>query len=351
MMDYLIIGQGLAGTLLAHFLQADGCSVHIIDDAQPHSATRVAAGLINPVTGRRFVKSWRIDELLPFARQTYRELEERLGVKLYHERPIYRALYSIEEENIWLERCADPSYQVYVADEQLPPGMAQYVLPPRSFGRVNGGAQVNIGILADTFRQRALEAGILETGTFDFSLLRTEPDVVRYGDISARKVVFCDGRWGKANPFFNHLPLTGDKGEVLLVRFPPEVSFEAIIKHRVFVVPLDDGSYWIGSNYRSHYESDTPTEQGRGWLEENLKQSLSCPFEVLDHRAAVRPTVKDRRPLMGRHPDYPSSVFIVNGLGTKGTSLGPFWVRHFADYLQGRTKLDGEVDIRRFGGI
>lgn len=347
MTDFLIIGQGLAGTLLAHFLQSDGYTVHIVDERQPSAATRVAAGLINPVTGRRFVKSWRIDDLLPFARQTYRLLEAQLGMELYHERPIYRALYSVEEENLWLERCADPQYRQYVSDEGLPGGIARYVMPARGFGRVNGGAQVNIGALVDAFRQQALAEGALEVAPFDFAQLKISSEVIRYGSLNARHIVFCEGRWGKTNPLFGGMPLVGDKGEVLLVRLPADVSQEAIIKHRVFVVPMGGGLYWIGSNYSSRYESDAPTEQGRGWLEENLRRSLSCSFEVLDHRAAVRPTVKDRRPLLGRHPEY-SNVFIFNGLGTKGTSLGPFWARHFADFLQGRTALDAEVDIRRF---
>ncbi|HRF38194.1 MAG TPA: FAD-dependent oxidoreductase, partial [Saprospiraceae bacterium] len=136
MTDFLIIGQGLAGTLLAHFLQSDGYTVRIVDEYQVRASTRVAAGLINPVTGRRFVKSWRIDDLLPFARQTYRLLESQLGVALYHERPIYRALYSVEEENLWLERCADLQYRQYVSDEGLPESIAPYIHPPRGFGRV-----------------------------------------------------------------------------------------------------------------------------------------------------------------------------------------------------------------------
>jgi glycine/D-amino acid oxidase-like deaminating enzyme len=348
MTDFLIIGQGLAGTLLAHFLQSDGYTVRIMDEYQVRASTRVAAGLINPVTGRRFVKSWRIDDLLPFARQTYRLLESQLGVALYHERPIYRALYSVEEENLWLERCADPQYRQYVSDEGLPETIAAYIHPPRGFGRVNGGAQVNIGTLVDAFRQRATAEGILEAAPFDFAQLQISEDAVRYGSLSARHIVFCEGRWGKTNPLFSELPLVGDKGEVLLVRLPAGVSLEAIIKHRVFVVPMGEDLYWVGSNYSSRYESDAPTEQGRGWLEENLRRSLRCSFEVLDHRAAVRPTVKDRRPLLGRHSEY-SNVLIFNGLGTKGTSLGPFWARHFADFLGGKTELDAEVDVRRFG--
>ncbi len=347
MYDFMVIGQGLAGTLLAHFLRWDGCSVVMIDDAQPRAASRVAAGLINPVTGRRFVKSWRIDELLPFARHTYRSLEANLGIPLYHERPILRALYSVEEENLWLERCADPGYRDFIAEPAAPGAYSGYVQPAHAFGQVKGGAQVDLGALIDAVRTKWMGEECLFGEPVDPTRLNISKSEVLYGAVRARRAVYCEGRWSKDNPFFRELPLIGDKGEALIVRFPQGIRFDAVLKHRVFIVPLDNGCYWIGSNYTSRYADDTPTAQGRTTLEENLRRTLTLPFEVLEHRAAIRPTVRDRRPLMGKHPSY-DNLFIFNGLGTKGTSLGPFWARHFADHLQGRTPLDAAVDIKRF---
>lgn len=347
MWDYLLIGQGLAGALLAHFLRADGHKVAVLDDAQPRGATRVAAGLINPVTGRHFVKSWRIDELLPFARSTYREIESQFGISLYHERTIIRALHSVEEENNWLSRCADPGYRAYISDEAGLGAYADWIVPPHAFGTVKGGAQVEVGTLIQKYREVLVSEGCLFSESIDYAKLTITAGGIRYGDVQARQLVFCEGRWTRENPFFQSLPLMGDKGEILLVRFPAGIEFDAILKHRVFVIPLADGSYWIGSNYDSRFESDAPTEKGRGWLEENLRRTLTCPFEVLAHRAAIRPTVRDRRPLLGRHPQFPQ-LAIFNGLGTKGASLGPFWARHLADYLQGKTLLDPAVDIGRF---
>lgn len=347
MWDYLLIGQGLAGTLLAYFLRADGHKVAVLDDAQAGGATRVAAGLITPVTGRHFVKSWRIDELLPFARSTYRALESELEVPLYHERTIIRALHSIEEENNWLGRCADPGYRAYIFDEVDLGAYGDWIVSPHGFGAVKGGAQVEVGTFIEKYREVLESEGCLFSESLDYAKLILTDDGLRYGDIQARKLVFCEGRWTRENPFFQSLPLIGDKGEILIVRFPAGIQFDAILKHRVFVVPLVDGSYWIGSNYDSRFKSDAPTEQGRGWLEENLRRTLTCPFEVLAHRAAIRPTVRDRRPLLGRHPQFPQMA-IFNGLGAKGASLGPFWARHFADYLQEKITLDPMVDNGRF---
>lgn len=346
MYDFLIFGHGLAGALLGDQLIRAGASCFFIDDQHPNAASGVAAGLINPITGRRFVKSWRIDQLLPAAQACYHRLEAELGTPLYHEQPILRALFSIEEENDWLARCLDPNYRPYIADQHalsIPDGL----IHPHGFGLVNSGARVDIGLLVQRLRERRLGAGLLFPERGHIQQLKVSRTGVSYGHIRARAVIFAEGRWGKENPFFPELPLGGDKGEVLQVRFPDDFQLPCIIKHRVFLVPLSDGICWIGSNYSSRYDDDQPTASGRSWLEENLHRSVRVPYEVMAHKSAIRPTVKDRRPLMGQHPDY-DNVFIFNGMGTKGTSLAPYWSEHFAGVLCQGNALDPEVDLRRF---
>ncbi len=346
MLDYLIVGQGIAGSLLTWFLQQEGFAVAIIDDSRPNASSRVAAGLINPITGRRFVKSWRIDELLPFAQETYQRLEVQLGVKIYHSFDIVRAIYTLQEENLWLERCADPLYQPYVLDTAPLGTLAEYIVPARAFGLVKGGARVALPELLGALAQRWMAQGVLLQAPFDFSQLRLERSYIEYGPLRARHIVFCGGFRDKYNPLFPAFPLVGDKGEVFVVRFQGNPVFERILKHKVFIIPLEGDTYWIGANYARRFDHELPTETGYEWLTGQLRQSLSCPFEVIAHHAAVRPTVPDRRPLMGQHPDH-LNVFIFNGLGTKGASLGPFWAHHFVQHLAGRTALDEAVQWRR----
>lgn len=348
MLDYLIVGQGIAGSLLAWFLQEEGFSVAIVDDGRPNASSRVAAGLINPITGRRFVKSWRIDELLPFAQDTYRRLEAQLGVKIYHPFEIVRAIYTVQEENLWLERCADPAYRPYVSDAAPLGVLAEYVAPARAFGLVKGGARVALPELLRALAQRWAAQGALVQASFDFSQLRLGASYVEYDKLRARRIVFCGGYRDKLNPLFPAFPLAGDKGEACIVRFQGAPAFERILKHKVFVIPLENGTYWAGANYAHRFDHELPTEAGYQWLADQLRQSVACPFEVLAHQAAVRPTVPDRRPLMGQHSAC-QHVFIFNGLGTKGASLGPFWAHHFVQYLAGRAALDEAVHWRRFG--
>lgn len=344
--DYLIIGQGLAGTLLSYFLEEAGKKVLVIDQPDERSASQVAAGLINPVTGRRYVKSWRIDDLLPFAEKTYRAIEAKFNIPIYHPRNILRTLFNSREENDWLLRTGDPDYQDYLEDNaQLGP-YAQHTVTAFGYGEVKQSAQVNLPLLIQSYRQHLLSKEQIRSEAFDYEAIEFAAESVRYQDISAQKIIFCEGHKAIHNPYFNYLPFRGAKGEVLIISIP-EINFEKILKHRIFIAPLGDDLYWIGSSYVWQYQDEQPTSQGKAFLMDRLTDVLKVPFEVIEHRSAIRPTVKDRRPFLGLHPEWPQ-LGIFNGLGTKGTSLGPFWAKALQTYLSEDSTLDPEVDIRRF---
>lgn len=344
--DFIIVGQGIAGTLLAHFLQKAGRSVLVIDDGYERASSKVAAGIINPVTGRHYVKSWMIDELLPAARSTYRELESELGVPLYREMNVLRALFSHGEENDWLARCADPAYQPYLTANPEPGIYSAVTEPAFRYGGIRESAQVNVPLLVRAYRQKLELEGALIQEVFDYAALEWFEDGVRYKAIEAGKILFCEGAKGAQNPWFGHLPLQGNKGEVLHIQMAGQAPGQ-ILKHRIFIVPLPAGDYWIGSTSDNRFEDDMPTAKGRDYLKNHLRNLVTVPFEIREHRAALRPTVKDRRPLLGMHPEYPQ-LGIFNGLGTKGTSLGPYWAQAMADLLiQGRP-IPVQVDHCRF---
>ncbi len=344
--DALIVGQGLAGTLLAFNLLNRGCSVHVIDRRLPGTASQVAAGLINPITGRRYLKSWRFDELLPVARDRYRQLEGLLGIRIFHPLPLIRSIFSIREENDWLSRTGDPAYSAYVREEADLGAYAGNLHPARSYGQICQAAQVDLPLLNNTYRAHLQAAGRFTEATFQYENLETGEELLRYGSLTARYLIFCEGWRGAENPWFGHLPFKGDKGDVLLVRFPGR-RFEAALKHKVFIIPLPGGKYWIGATYVHNFDEPDPLPSGREALEKRLQQTVTVPYEVDMHLAAVRPTVSDRRPMLGRHP-ADERLLLFNGLGTKGASLGPYWADHLARHLTEDTPIDPEADIRRF---
>lgn len=345
MYDYLIVGQGLAGTLLGYRLETAGQSVVYLDHPEQTAATEVAAGIINPITGRRFVKSWRIDELLPVARELYQELEQLLNDRFYFELPLARTLFNRGDRNHWEVRSGEAGYATYMDDHPDLGRYADLTHPAFAYGGVRRAGRVEIGRLVRAYRQR-LDNRFHPLG-FDYQQLRFGEERFQYGDIRARRIVFCEGWRGRDNPWFGYLPFGGAKGEVLNVRLPGPIA-EGMLKQHVFLVPQSDGTYWVGATNENRFTSDAPTPENAAYLAGRLQDLLTIPFEQVDHRAAVRPTVKDRRPFLGEHPEHPG-LFIFNGLGTKGASLGPLMSQWMTEFLLGGQSIPGEVDIERFG--
>lgn len=344
--DYIIVGQGLAGTLLSHFLLKKGVSFIVLDDNDQGSSSRIAAGLINPITGRRFVKSWMIDELLPFAKQTYHEIEALLDIKLFHQHPIVRALFSPGEENDWLARSAIAPYKPYIQEPADATAFKDYVHPVFSYSEIRHSARVHLALLVNAYKNLLVQKQYWQEENFDYRALKTTENSVQYKGWSAKKIIFSEGAKVKENPFFNYLPFNCDKGEILLVRIP-NVQFQKIYKHKVYLIPYGADTYWVGASTQWEYPDALPSETGKKELIEKLDKAISVPYTILDHKAAIRPTVRDRRPFIGQHPKL-KNLYLLNGFGTKGTSLGPYWTKHFVDYLVDGTALSKEVDIVRY---
>ena len=339
--DYLIIGQGIAGTMLSWFLLQAGKKVIVMDDAKPNSASRVAAGIINPVSGRRFEPAWMYDTIYPFAKATYLQLSALLQVPVFTARQLWTVFPSAQMRDAFLHKTTVNDYT------EFPSAMRYESLLDQPFGAaIVNGATVNLRALLPAYRQYLATQGALMEAHFDIAALEITPDGVIYGDITAGKILFCDGVATTALPFFKTVKFLPNKGEVLMVKVPGLETTD-IIKKGITLVPQEDGLFWAGSSFIWDYEDDYPTVKQREVLENSLKQLLKVPYEVVDHLSAVRPSGNDRRPIAGFHPSYPS-IGIFNGLGTKGCSLAPFMAAHFRDVLVANAPLMPEISLQRY---
>lgn len=342
--DFIIVGQGIAGSMLAWFLLEAGKRILIIDEFNANTASRVASGIINPVTGKRLVKSWKADKLMPFADRTYRHLEKELNAHFFSRTAICR-LFSNKEDYLFFRQKNELG--------QLP----EYVKPltgvPDCFNdSVLGGIEISDAfhldypVLLSSLRKFFLERKILLDEKIDFEYIRLLQGAVSYKDVEALKIIFCEGSHAMKNPYFRWLPFNLAKGEVITVRmenFPDDC-----IWHKgVFILPLENNLFRVGATYEWNFADEYPSETGKNELAERLSKAIRIPFEIIEHKAAIRPTVADRRPLIGLHPKY-SQVGIFNGLGTKGASLAPFLSEQFATHLVNGSPLDEEVNINRF---
>ncbi len=345
--DYLVIGQGICGSLLTHELQKAGRSCFIIDDNRPFVASRVASGIINPVTGRRIVKSWMIDDLVPVAQAVYREAGEMLGVEGLAATDIVDFFPTPQMRLAFLHRLSeDPAYLSMPADENDHLDQFAYTF---GYGRISPVLLVNLSGLLPAFRNRFIAQQVLRPESFDQTRLVVAADHVRYDDITAGKIIFCDGINSGGSSWFKTLPFAPNKGEALLVDIPGLVS-ASLYKKGITLVPWKEGLWWVGSSHQWQFDTDQPTEAFRLQTEAQLKQFCKIPFTVVDHWAAVRPATLERRPFVGLHPAHPA-IGIFNGMGTKGCSLAPFFARQLADHLTQKIPLLPEVDICRFQGI
>ncbi len=342
----LIVGQGLAGTVLAATLEGFGCDVFVLDEGHEKAASSVAAGIINPITGKRFVKSWMWEEMLPTAEVFYRKTGERLGREIWRPREIVRILPTVKEANDWSARASLPDYSSYLFERNDGGDWSRILRPGFLFGGLRRAAQIDLPALLGGFRQVLTEKGRLFDEKLDFDRISTSTDAVGYGQEKFSKIIFCDGWRGSQNPFFRDSDCWNlAKGEALTVRIPG-FSTDLLLKKTLMLAPLGGDEFWAGATTEWDFTDGRPTEKGRAEILEELEKTLAVPFEVTGHRSSIRPTMFDKRPVMGFLPEKPA-IGIFNGMGAKGCSLAPFWAEKFARHLVFGEKLAAEVDFGR----
>ncbi|MDR6560849.1 MULTISPECIES: FAD-binding oxidoreductase [unclassified Arcicella] len=337
--DFIIVGQGLAGSLLAYLLLQRGKKVQIFDAPEIPSSSRVAAGIFNPVTGRKLVKTWMADELFPFLEQFYLELEDVLQVKFFHQVPIYRPFPNEEVQEYFKSDKVPEDFADFATIEFE--NIAYQDLVNSQLGGVTTkqSGWVDLKILLDAFRDFFRQKGVLFQENFN-------PESALSNNC---KTIFCEGFQARSNPYFNYLPFNPVKGEVLEVTIE-DITLDNIINQGAFVVPLSQNTFRLGATYSWHELDFIPTHQGKEDLLMKYHKLMKPNLEVIGHLAGVRPATKDRRPFIGIHPDFPQ-IGIFNGLGSKGVSLAPYFATQFTEFLLFGKELSPEVNINRFTSL
>ena len=345
MHDFIIIGQGVAGSFLAEELFKRGCKILVIDKLNLSSASNIAYAVINPITGRRMVKTWLADELISHAEKTYRRLENDLSENFFSPVKIVRLFNSVKDQNDWSVRCADSGYEKYLSNSNIVCLDSEKIKNDFGGFEINGGYKIAAALFFAALRKFFKQKDILLEEDFEFENLVHEKDCVRYKNHTAQKIIFCDGAQALQNPYFKFLPFQPAKGEILILKIE-NLHEEKIISHEIAIAPLGGNLYYIAATHDWNFHDSLPSEGGKIELLANLSAVLKLPFKVVEHKAAIRPTVKDRRPFIGFHPQF-QNVGIFNGMGTKGFSLAPFFAKHFAENLLEGKDLMREVNVLR----
>ncbi len=347
MLDYIIIGAGLSGIAVAEQLISRGKKLMVFDDNSQASST-VAGGIYNPVILKRFTLAWNADEQLEKALPFYKNLERKLNVSLIKDLPIYRRFHSVEEQNDWFSSM-DKSALSKFLDEKLVSALNKHIPSSFSFGHVKHTGVINTELLLETYRDYLLSINSFKNETFNYSDIKITEDGCTYKNWRAKKIIFCDGFGLKKNPFFNYLPLQGNKGEYLIIK-AEDLKLEVAVKASIFIIPLGNDLYKIGATYNNWDKTKVPTSEGKNYLLNKLKGFLTCKFEVVDQIAGIRPATNDRKPLVGKHPKY-ENMYCCNGFGSRGVLIAPTVASELINYIEDSVALSEEIDIIRYAKL
>lgn len=344
--DYLIVGQGIAGSVLSYMLIRQGYQVMVLDSGSTHTSSKVAAGIFNPVTGKRLVKTWEADKIFPFLESFYTGMEKVLGAKLFYPMPIYRPYKTIEEQNSWTAKTSSPDLVSYTETQVNNSAYSKFIHNPYGGMLIKHSGYIDIPVMLRAHQKYLINQKSYLQKVFTYTDVEVLDGQVVWQDIQAKKILFCEGTYNIKNPYFHWLPFEQVKGELLIVHIP-DIQLDHIINRGIFILPLKDDLYKVGATYEWDNLTWETTKKAEQELTDKLKELIKIPFTVIDHQAGIRPASPDRRPFIGLHPEYP--VFgIFNGLGTKGVSLAPYLAHLFMEHLNKNKELDKEVHINRY---
>lgn len=342
--DYIIVGCGLGSIAFCEELRANNKSFVVFDNNSQKSSL-VAAGLYNPVILKRFSAVWKAKEQLEIALPHYAKIEKELNIKVDYKLKIQRRFASIEEQNLWFNAMDKPNIESFLSDKLIK-NSNEYIEAPFGFGEVLGAGRIDTETLISNYKQFLKAKDSLHEVDFLYDKLENKENLITYENLRARHIVFAEGFGVRQNPYFKEVPINGTKGEVLTVK-APNLKIDFAIKSSVFVIPLGDDLYIVGSTYNWKDKTKAITEEGKNELLSKLKTFINCDVEVVEHVAAVRPTVIDRRPVVGTHSEF-KNMHILNGLGSRGVMIAPYAAKKLFRLIENNEVLDNEIDVQRF---
>ena len=342
--DYIIVGLGLAGLAFTEeLINANKTFIVFEDDSQTSSL--VAGGVYNPVILKRFTAVWNAKQQLDIALPFYEKLENKFNEKFDNKFIIRKVFKSIEEQNNWFLASDKPLLSEYL-NSNIKQEKVAGIIGDFGFGEVFEAGRIDTKKLVNSYRQFLKREGRIIFKKFDYQQIEFQENTVKYQQIIADRIVFCEGFGLKENPFFNYLPLNEAKGELITIH-APNLNIDFLLKSTLFVLPLGNNLYKVGATFNWKDKTSNPSEEGKLELIEKLKKVIDIPYKIVEHSAGIRPTVKDRRPLVGIHKIH-TQLVVLNGLGTRGVMIAPTIAKQLFNHLEQGEMLDKEININRF---
>lgn len=344
--DYIIIGQGISGTWLSYYLLKKNKTVIVIDKNDDESASNVAGGLINPVTGRRVVTTWMADELLPFIYKEYKAIGDVLSTEIIRQKNITVFPSAPDLQEAFDKRMQEENSYIKAATIDKDLLRQSFNFPFNAF-EISPCYIVNMRLLLSNWQQYLQSKNVLLNEFFNETQVEFKDDLVQYKNISAKKIIYADGIQSANSKYWRNLPFVQNKGQALLIEID-DLNDHYIYKFgHLTLVPFEKNNWWVGSSNELSFTTNEPTEDFRNKTMASLKSILKKDFIVKEHWSSLRPATVERRPFVGLHPLY-NQLAILNGMGSKGCSLAPWFAKQLADNLVDEKPLDVLADVQRF---
>ena len=346
MYDYLIIGHGLAGAILSRELLDKGKKVLVFNEPSLNSASLVAGGLYNPITGRKMVKTWNADNTFPLIEPYYRSFEQKLGVKTLYDIGIYRPFLNVEEQNEWQGKAALDSYSPYVEKVYLS-SRRQFKLNDEFGGiQLKQAGYVDTNALINANKKLLVSKGIYQELMFNESELENSVESMTFRSFKFRNLIYSNGYNSVKDWCFDWLPFSPVKGEILRLNIDNK-KIDSILNRWLFLLPVAGNKFRAGATYNWREVNNEPSQQGQEEIENKLQILYKGDYKIVGCDAGIRPATKDRRPFIGLHPEN-NKIGIFNGFGSKGVSLIPYYAKMFVNHLERDMPLDKEVNVSRY---
>lgn len=342
--DYIVVGLGLAGLAFIEEL-TDAKKTFIVFEDDSQTSSLVAGGVYNPVILKRFTPVWNAEKQLDIALPFYKKLEEKLNIMIDKKFIIKKVFKSIEDQNNWFEASDKPVLSKFM-NPSIIHEKINGVIADFGFGEVHQTGRIDTEKLVSSYRNYLNKKAQIVFKKFEYNLIEFKEETISYKEITAKRIVFCEGFGIKKNPYFNYLPLNEAKGELITIH-APELNINFLLKSTLFVLPLGDNNYKVGATFNWTDKTSNPSEEGKEELVEKLKKVINVPYTIVSQSAGIRPTVAGRRPLVGVHPEKEQLV-VLNGLGTRGVMIAPTVAKNLFNHLENDEMLDKEIDVKRF---
>ncbi len=362
--ETVIIGQGLAGTAIAWNLANRGREFILIDNGGFGSSSQIAAGLVTPITGARHVESWAWGKAFPLASKFFLNCEQATQSHFWKVEPSIRLFASQEERERF-----DNRYRLNFPEDYSNSliGLREHFEIELEKSKWLSSVQANYGGFVMPQAARLWTADFLKAARDHFesmnsictATINTATDIVierdivtvKCVDIQCKQIVLCEGHSALQNPMFDPIELVPAQGDILTVRIP-DLKLDRVLHAGCWIAPVgfdssnDEGLYHVGSTYRWAPLNGVPNKESLSILSDKLRSFIKLPFEVIDHRAAIRPAGFDHKPLLGNHSNYPN-LWILNGLGAKGVLLAPWCAEMLINAMFFQQPIDVELAWNR----